>query len=446
MQEVRHEHFTAETMYQKTKLRDRDKELRDELTQMLQSDDVVANESAKMMATWNPYDQNGKSEFFDPKWMFGFDDGFDVVIGNPPYIRRTKISQNKKTIYEKQYQSAIDQYDMYLLFIERGMNLLKDDGALCFINPIRFFNSNYGVGCRELISKNYQLDFILDVSQLRVFREAQTYPCILSIKKAKCADNHLIKYIKLNNLGNLLSIRGKDAIYVSQELIKKDNCYRFLIGTKDDYRINTVIESNNTKLSSVFDIARGLANKLIDFSGNNYDAIKSKFVHKYYIESPIKVDTQSAYLFSNEMIILPRSVKHLIATFKEKNIICLDRIYYLEPRHTSRINLYYVIGLLNSHLLTYWFEFNYFTTKIRGNYFDLNGDQIGSIPIAQTTSEKEMRISNIVKSMIVKKKNDKNAIISELEEELNSLVYDVYNINKDDALAIEKKIKHLFAN
>ena len=76
LQQVRHEHFTAESMYQKTKLRDRDKELRDELTQMLQSDDVIANESAKMMAEWNPYDQNGQAKFFDAKWMFDIDKTF----------------------------------------------------------------------------------------------------------------------------------------------------------------------------------------------------------------------------------------------------------------------------------------------------------------------------------------------------------------------------------
>lgn len=446
LQEIRKDHFIAKTMYQKTKLRDRDKELRDELTLMLQSDDVVANESAKMMAQWNPYDQNGQAEFFDSKWMFGIDDGFDIVIGNPPYIRRTKIPQNKKTIYEKYYQSAVEQYDMYLLFIERGMSLLKEGGALCYINPIRFFNSNYGVGCRELISKNYQLDFILDVSQLRVFREAQTYPCILNIKKSKCTDNHLIKYIRLNHLEELSNVPENNAIHVSQGLIKKDNYYRFLIGTEDDYRINTTIEHSNNKLISFFEIARGLANKLVDFNGNKYDAIKSKFVHKYYIDTPIKVDTKSSSLFLNEMIILPRSVKHIIATYKEKNIICLDRIYYLEPKHTVKINLYYIIGILNSHLLTYWFEFNYFTTKIKGNYFDLNGDQIGSIPIAAATPETEMRIADIVISILDKKHEDNNAYISELEDELNSLIYEVYGINKEDALTIENKIKHLFDN
>ena len=75
--------------------------------------------------------------------------GFDIVIGNPPYIRRTSINENDKKYYDRQYKSATKQYDMYLLFIEQGMNILNKKGHLCFINPIRFFNADYGFGCRK---------------------------------------------------------------------------------------------------------------------------------------------------------------------------------------------------------------------------------------------------------------------------------------------------------
>ena len=85
LRDVRHEHFTAKTTYQKTKLRNKDKELREELALMLKSDNVIASEDATQMAAWNPYDQNAKSPFFDAEWMFGIKDGFDIVIGNPPY-------------------------------------------------------------------------------------------------------------------------------------------------------------------------------------------------------------------------------------------------------------------------------------------------------------------------------------------------------------------------
>ena len=63
---------------------------------MLKCDNIVASEDATQMATWNPYDQNAKSPFFDAEWMFGIKDGFDIVIGNPPY------KQIKKNVYSSQ--------------------------------------------------------------------------------------------------------------------------------------------------------------------------------------------------------------------------------------------------------------------------------------------------------------------------------------------------------
>ena len=85
--EIRHEHFSAKTAYRKSTLREKDKQLREKLAKLLEQDNDFAPEDAKQLAAWNPYDQNAVAEFFDPAWMFGVSDGFDIVIGNPPYIQ-----------------------------------------------------------------------------------------------------------------------------------------------------------------------------------------------------------------------------------------------------------------------------------------------------------------------------------------------------------------------
>lgn len=85
--EIRHEHFSAKTAYRKSTLREKDKQLREKLAKLLEQDNDFAPEDAKQLAAWNPYDQNAVAEFFDPAWMFGVNDGFDIVIGNPPYIQ-----------------------------------------------------------------------------------------------------------------------------------------------------------------------------------------------------------------------------------------------------------------------------------------------------------------------------------------------------------------------
>ena len=85
--EIRHKHFSAKSASTKHRLREKDQALREKLAKLLSDDDNFAPEDAKQLAAWNPYDQNAVSPFFDPEWMFGVADGFDIVIGNPPYIQ-----------------------------------------------------------------------------------------------------------------------------------------------------------------------------------------------------------------------------------------------------------------------------------------------------------------------------------------------------------------------
>lgn len=85
--EIRHNHFSAKSALTKHRLREKDQVLREKLAKLLSDDNNFATEDAKQLAAWNPYDQNTVSPFFDPEWMFGVADGFDIVIGNPPYTQ-----------------------------------------------------------------------------------------------------------------------------------------------------------------------------------------------------------------------------------------------------------------------------------------------------------------------------------------------------------------------
>jgi len=87
LERVRREHFSARTPATKRKYRDLDKKLRLEIADLLSKNHALADEAAQQLAGWDPYNQNAHADFFDPEWMFGVESGFDVVIGNPPYIK-----------------------------------------------------------------------------------------------------------------------------------------------------------------------------------------------------------------------------------------------------------------------------------------------------------------------------------------------------------------------
>ena len=117
--------------------------------------------------------------------------GFDIVIGNPPYVSTVRLSKagfgREKEFYGKHFISAHKGYDLYVLFVERALNLLRNGGRLGFIIPNKFMSTDYGEKLREFILGNCVLEQIVDVSNYPVFRDAAIYPIIIILKKEKSA-------------------------------------------------------------------------------------------------------------------------------------------------------------------------------------------------------------------------------------------------------------------
>ena len=198
LQQVRHEHFMAKTVYQKTKLRNRDKELRDELIEMLKSDNVIASESAYQMAMWNPYDQNGKSPFFDPKWMFGIEEGFDIVIGNPPYIQLQAEKGKLAKLYEPCKFKTFDRGgDIYELFYERGHQLLKPNGSLIYITSNKWMRAGYGELLRGYLTQKTNPLLLIDFGETHVFESATVMTNILLFRNAE--NKHSLKATQISD-------------------------------------------------------------------------------------------------------------------------------------------------------------------------------------------------------------------------------------------------------
>ena len=175
--------------------------------------------------------------------------------------------------------------------------------------------------------------------------------------------------------------------------------------------------------------------------------MKSKQVKRYAcVEEYTKIDTDFFEGFDYEMIIMPRTVLSLESTIKEKYIISLDRIYYLIKKQD--ISLLYVIALINSKLITSWFDYYYSTTKIRGGYFDLNGNQIGSIPIYEATSEDQAPFIKLADQMLETQARLQQALSDDdkkllkqraaiLDKQIDNAVYKLYNLTEDEVKIVE---------
>ena len=209
--EIRHKHFSAKSASTKYRLRKEDEELRGELINLLSDDNGFAQDDAKQLAKWNPYDQNDTSSFFDPEWMFGVADGFDIVIGNPPYIQLQNNSGELAKLYEDcGYSTFARTGDIYCLFYERGWQLLKKGGYLCYITSNKWMRAGYGDKTRGFFANKTNPMLLIDFAGVKIFESATVDTNILlfsksdNLHKTLCAVTNKQNKDSVNNLSDFV--------------------------------------------------------------------------------------------------------------------------------------------------------------------------------------------------------------------------------------------------
>jgi len=110
--------------------------------------------------------------------------GFDVIVGNPPYIRIQTLPKDDAAWYNGHYRAASGNYDIYVLFVERALQLLRPGGVMGFILPNKFFQTGYGLELRALLSEQQAVWRVVDFGDAQVFEDATTYTCLLFLRRA----------------------------------------------------------------------------------------------------------------------------------------------------------------------------------------------------------------------------------------------------------------------
>lgn len=196
---LRHKYFTANTRREKLQYQEQDKKLREEIAKLLINDgwkDTVA----KQIAAFDLYDQNASADFFDPEWMFGITSpqsppcqggeaeckgGFDIVIGNPPYVQIQSFSgkPEQKAWEQQKYATYVKTGDIYCLFYERGFDLLAQNGVLTYITSNKWMRAKYGKTMRRFFLEQGQIMQLIDFGDSPIFENATTYTNILILSR-----------------------------------------------------------------------------------------------------------------------------------------------------------------------------------------------------------------------------------------------------------------------
>ena len=238
LEEVRRKHFTARTPKTKRKYRDLDTQIRTEISTLLEERRGLSHDDADRIAHWDLYNQNTTADWFDLEWMFNIKDGFDVVIGNPPYIQLQKDGGRLGNLYEPcNFDSFIRTGDIYCLFYERANQLSKKGGHVCFITSNKWMRAAYGKKLRDYFIGHTQPIQLLDMGpdvfdatvdtnillfQNAVFEVRRTFTATTIGADFDTHTGDIAQYVKDNGVAMELPPRGEPwAILSPAELALK---------------------------------------------------------------------------------------------------------------------------------------------------------------------------------------------------------------------------------
>ncbi|HEG0900454.1 TPA: Eco57I restriction-modification methylase domain-containing protein, partial [Campylobacter jejuni] len=448
------------------------------------------------------------------EWRFEFpeildDDGnfkgFDLIIGNPPYIRQEELKELKPHL-AKNYKVYKGTSDIYTYFYELGFNVLKENGILSFITSNKYTRAGYGEALREFLLKNTCILKYIDLNGIKVFDSATVDTSILSFEKIKIKEN-TFKYLSLNNelLKNYdFEISAiKEFLNISQNSLSKES---FAFNDESTNALKTKIEKLGTPLKDWhglninYGIKTGLneafiittekkdeilANckdedekertaKLIrkmlrgrdikrysyEWAGlwviNTHNGYKSKngekikainiehypSLKKHFDEFYLQLEKRSdkgltpynlrncAYIeeFEKEKIVYPETTQGAYFVYDNKGIFLEKTAFFIVCE-----NLKYLLGLLSSNLITYYYKNFSQGCKLGIKGYQYNKHALENLPLPKINSKNEKlanELISLVDEILKAKEQDKNANTQELENKINSLVYKLYNLTE----------------
>ena len=432
--------------------------------------------------------------------------GFDIVIGNPPYVEAKKLKYIASTLKNK-YTVYSGTADLSIYFVELAYNILSTNGILSFITTNKFFNTGYGLKLRDLLSSNF-IHKIVNFEQVEVFEDILVSSVIIEFAKRISVKNNLFtyeKFYKLNKeqfIPEFVSKQDSFGSYPQDFLNEKEWSFSDMTGLK----LKTKIEKDTVPLADLegvsinrgvttgfnpaFIIDNEIKNQLVNEDAKNIDIIKNMLQGRnirkwYYNESEENLIFTRRGIIIDDYPIIKEYLKQFYDNLKPKKTsdeefgrkpgvykwfeILDNTAYYPEfereekiiwgltadkwaftidtAQHylpsngyiltSTKIPVKYILGLLNSKLMHYYFHFIGIMTA--GGAYTLKAATISALPfkIAKNTDD----IVRIVEEILSIKSVNHDADVSDLENAIDTKVYSLYGLFEDDIKIVDEALK-----
>ena len=370
--------------------------------------------------------------------------GFDLVIGNPPYIDYREI--NAQTI-EKTKHYAVNQDsnrpNIYCYFAEMGIDIITNNGFLSFVNPIAMLQADFAYGTRKLLLEKGCIDYIADCSHIKAFDSASTYASLWLFLKNKKQDS--IRVILWQD----------DSFKYSHNIESYANNKHFSINLSQ-YNINFQ-RVNCNSLGELGTLKwgtsqSGYGKKKIHLKNfkrlkqSNQDKykpiIQTADIKKYAIlwqEEYIPSEIYSQNIqedFKKPKIVIARMTKHIQASFDNSGFYMGKATLIVDCKE----NPYYILGILNSKLADFWYKYYFGATHLGGGYIRYDIPYLKQLPIPKITAKNKKiadKVANLVEKILESKSQGIDS--TAMQSQIDDLVYKLYELDSHEIQIIESK-------
>ena len=461
LQKVRHDLFKAKTPKHKFELRQQDKEIREKLEQDLISVGF-GKENARLLSTWDPYDKNRSAEFFDAEWMYGIKDGFDVVIGNPPYIdseTMTRVMPEMREKYTEIFETAKGNWDIYVLFFELALKKQRQGGTTAFIVPNKIVSIGYAEAIRDYIAKNADFISLRDYSRVSVF-DASVYPCTLIFSKTKVKNIEIAKMVEIDEIGykNILTnelfysqnnwngwLCTPDEVSLLTKLIEKS---KYVVKDKytvsaaatvnEAYQVKEILDDNSYSKETFKLINSGTIDRYSSLWGiKDTKYIKGSYKTPVVNKRTLKNILPKRYELAETEKLIVASMTKILEVFYDEGVYLAGKSTTCILENTNEYNLKLLIGILNSKLESFWLIRKYNSQAMSGEAINVSTPVVENLPLPDLSENDKQDIINLVNKILAAKKVDSSADTIEWEKQIDQKVYELYGLTSEEIAIVE---------
>ena len=402
--------------------------------------------------------------------------GFDIVIGNPPYLGgREWKEENGKSSFVKKYVVAEYQFDIYSIFWEAGINLLKDNGLIGYITPDTWLNNKSNKKLRTFILNTTTIKAIFDCSKINVFDKITVSPIITILENKKDKKsiteifelfevgfkniNSMNQSVWLDNDLNIININLslsdlslKEKIVTGTVHLEKLAQIKFGIKVYQTGKGNPKQTSDDAK-NKIFESKKKLSNEYLPYlKGKDIDKYSYKWNGDWLHYGRHLAEPRTIELFECGRLLVRRIVgKTLIATYIQQDFVTGQLLQIVKPYKQEDDK--FLLGILNSNLMAYYFRKKY--NRQDKTFPEIRIYELSSLPIKiidKSTKPLQEELTKLVEQILKLKEeiqgiklqtqiNQAQSKIKFYESEINKTVYLLYDLTLEEIKIVEEATK-----